>query len=232
METTKYINTYFRINCGYEMNRGMGEKEYDFLKSEINNIFIPLGFRIKEDCITNASDSAYRNKESLYLHPMNFSGYILEQSINEIEAAIKASGLNLRGIDTYDVLFDEDAEFLLKALHDAKKAIREEIFEAYKTTRKTTFVMKGHSTVHVSIKLLDRQLNNKVYREFYSTLVNEMVKQRLLIKAPNHPGYYRALNKTELKAWERINGPAFSEMKYPEPDENEENLFTLFDISY
>ena len=163
---------------------------------------------------------------------MNFSGYILEQSINDIEAAIKTSGLNLTCIDTYDVLYDEDAEFLFKALLNAKKAIREEIFEAYKTTRKTTFVMKGHSTVHVSIKLLDRQLNNKVYREFYSTLVNEMVKQKLLVKAPNHPGYFRALNKTELKAWERINGSAFSEMKFPEPNENEENLFTLFDISY
>ncbi|MFY0521094.1 hypothetical protein ACOMCU_25200 [Lysinibacillus sp. UGB7] len=232
MKTTTYIKTYFRISCGYEMGGGMNEDKYEFFQSEIQKIFVLLGFEIVKSKIAGASDTAYRNKESLYLHPQNFSGFILETSICEIEAAIKASALKLNCVDTYEVLYDADAEFLLRKLQEAKEAIREEIFEKHKTTRKTNFVRIGLSTSQVSVKLLDRKLSNSLYREFISSLVNEMVKQKLIKPASNHPEYYRSLNRTELRAWERVNGPAFNSLPVVEQNEEEENLFTLFDISY
>jgi len=230
MQSKEYIKTYFRINCGYEMRRGMDEQKYELLKYEIKNIFEPLGFKICQGEIYGSSDTAYRNKESLYLHPMNFSGYILEPTINEIEAAIKASGLNLTGIDTYEILYDEDADFLQSQLQAAKNEIREEIFDNYKTTRKAHYVMKGFSTDKVTTKLFDKGLNNKIYGEFISDLRNEMVKQGLLIEAKLHPGYYRSLNKTELKVWERKNGPIFSKVPIIEQTEEKDNLFTMFKI--
>lgn len=231
MQRTKYINTYFRIDCGYPWGSGIDANKYDFLKSEIQNIFLPLGFEIKKNHIAGASDTAYRNKESLYLHPSSFSGYVLEASISEIKEALVASELKLVSIDTYEILYDECASFLLESLQDAKKSIREEIFEKYKTTRKTTFIKKSYTIDSCKIKLLDKELNNKIYREFVSSVINEMVAQKLLIKTHEHPGYYRSLNKTELKSWEKVNGPAFTEAKFPIINDDEENLFTLFDLN-
>lgn len=232
MQTKKYIKTYFRISYGYEMGRGMDEQKYGLFKSEVKNIFEPLGFEICKGNISGSSDTANRNKESLYLHPMNFSGLIIEQSIKEIEMAIKSSGLILTCIDTYEIVYDTGAEFLQSQLQEAKNIIREEIFDKYKTTRRTTYITKGHSTNQVTTKLFDRKLNNKIYQEFISNLINEMVKQGLLIEANLHPGYYRSLNKTELKAWERKNGPVFSEVPICDQIEEDENLFTMFKVDY
>lgn len=228
LNATPYVKTYFRISCGYVWGEGINEEKYEFFKSEVENIFNSLGFDIIPCRSSSGCDSAVRGKESLYLHPMDFSGYILKTTIPSIEKAIQDSRLSLVCVDVFETVYDADEEFILEKLRAAKNEIRKEIFEEHRTNRKSKFVINGAYTNLVTVHLLDNALTNKIYREFITDLKEEMVKEKLLIKAVDYPGYYRSLNKTELKAWERTNGKAFPEKKTDLSSlEEENNLFSL-----
>lgn len=139
-DPNEYIKTYFRIDSGYQWGSGMSQESHKAFVYENRLIFEDLGFKILPGN-RNASDIAYRGHEYLYLHPMNFSGYILKDSISEITEAIsKATRYTLRQVDTYETIRFYNPEEFEDELLDREPEIRMCILNSFKTKRKDLYV--------------------------------------------------------------------------------------------
>lgn len=138
MNATKYLHTYFRIEAGYVWGQGMSKEAGDTFDAEIREILGALGFTPKH--IRDGSGSCtvmQRGKESLYCHPMDLSGYVLEPSIPEIEAAIsKARTFKIRKIDSVHTAFDYSAEQMTARLEELRPALEENALRCFTTARK------------------------------------------------------------------------------------------------
>jgi hypothetical protein len=222
-----YVNTYFRINtlayghkAGYNYSEFSNKENEKNFNQDIINIFTNLGFSIIEPDSFGFCYEVVKGSEKLYCHPQNISGEVLESSIPVIEEALrKAETFKLYNIDQYDKVYDMDKNEVLQVLNrDYKEETIDRIIKACKTTRKTKFV--GITTRNNSpVKTIVEREGNGAYSQFIQNIIGELLEQGLLIQMKTHKGfedYYRSLNKTEMKQWEKKNGKFEIEVKEPE----------------
>lgn len=202
-----YVKTYFRINTpAYNYNGWSGNEGKNNFNEEVTKILSSLGFTINQPKFSGSCYEATRGKENLYCHPQNISGELKEESILEIEAAFSNTKyFNVYNIDKYDNVYDLSKDETLNILKEKhKQSTIETILKVCKTTRKNKFVSVNVNSVPV--KTIDEREGKAAYCQFVKETISELVEQGLLKKMNSEAEYYRTLNKTELKQWEKQNG--------------------------
>lgn len=137
-----YIQTYFRIKGKYAGYNGWAtEEDSKAFKEETTKLFNSHGWEIKEGRSSGACDTAVRGKESLYLHPMHFSGVILQSSIPGIEEMLcEAKEFEFYHTDTYGIYYEmSDSEYLLK-LCERRAEMIEDLLSLYQTKRRNLYI--------------------------------------------------------------------------------------------
>lgn len=201
-----YLDTYFRIETGYVWGEGHTQEKRETFRNEIIPLLSGLGFEMKEPKSSGACYEGFRGKERLYCHPMHLNGEIFEESIPAIEQALEQSKvITFIRTDTYKERYDFDKETVLQLLHGKYTQKTEKlVFQSYETARRTKFISVTFQDE--PIRTVDKQIGTESYQEFMQQVINNLVKQGLLIQMNSESSYYRSLNKTELKKWEKENG--------------------------
>lgn len=141
-----YQKTYFYINSSYKFNSGYPSDEAKrAFREETSALFRALGWEI-EAGDGGGCDTATKGRQSLYLHPMEFSGVILAEEIPVIEAAIKnAKTFQLREIRNFGRYEDMSDEAYAAYLDAHREEMISAILTAYRTKRRDLFVTGDQS---------------------------------------------------------------------------------------
>jgi len=116
MDKPAYINTYFRIESGYDGGRMPEEKAGAFF-AEVRKLFSEHGFSMKER--KGGCPDVYLGKTRLYCHPQSLSGPVLKEHTELIEG-ILAQGTTFQYLrtDAYDEILDLTEEEELAYYHE------------------------------------------------------------------------------------------------------------------
>ena len=137
MDTPIYIDTYFRVESGYDGGRMPEEKAGRFF-DEVKRLFTETGFSIKENKYKDGCPEVYLGKTCLYCHPQSLSGPVLKEHMELIEK-ILAQGTTFRYLrtDTYGEILDLTEEEELAYYHKTHDMTIGGVFlDAFRTKRR------------------------------------------------------------------------------------------------
>ena len=137
MDKPVYIDTYFRIESGYEWGYGMSKEKTEAFFAEIKSLFSQNGFTIEER--KNGCPDVVMDKTRLYCHPQDLSGPVRKELIERIEK-ILAQGTTFQYLrtDTYGEILDLTEEEELAYYHETHDMTIEGVFrDAFRTKRRT-----------------------------------------------------------------------------------------------
>ena len=133
MDTPIYIDTYFRVESGYDGGRMPEEKAGRFF-DEVKRLFTETGFSIKENKYKDGCPEVYLGKTCLYCHPQSLSGPVLKEHMELIEK-ILAQGTTFRYLrtDTYGEILDLTGRlfFVRVPAEEAAQAVAQYHFGGY-----------------------------------------------------------------------------------------------------
>ena len=205
----EYANVFFRINTkGFNALNGsfLSTSNRAAFQEEAYKIFENLGFEVSGNYLFRD------NKEYLYIHPLNISGFIKKNDIEKIAntLALKGKLIFIRWVDVYNDVMDWSDEEYKAVLEDMEDEIRKYIFESCKTSRTSNFVSvtsiyslvshKFHVERLVDWDKCDSWHNDSVIINFTNHILEELTKYNYMELHENEGQlYYRSKNKTELK---------------------------------
>ena len=140
MDTPIYIDTYFRVESGYDGGRMPEEKAGRFF-DEVKRLFTETGFSIKENKYKDGCPEVYLGKTCLYCHPQSLSGPVLKEHMELIEK-ILAQGTTFRYLrtDTYGEILDLTEEEELAYYHKTHDMTIGGVFlDAFRTKRRNLY---------------------------------------------------------------------------------------------
>ena len=144
MDTPIYIDTYFRVESGYDGGRMPEEKAGRFF-DEVKRLFTETGFSIKENKYKDGCPEVYLGKTCLYCHPQSLSGPVLKEHMELIEK-ILAQGTTFRYLrtDTYGEILDLTEEEELAYYHKTHDMTIGGVFlDAFRTKRRNLYKKPG-----------------------------------------------------------------------------------------
>lgn len=196
-DNNTYIKVYFRIKAGYKWGEGMTEESSNIFHEELDNILKSVGFKIVPAKYSSACEEAVRGIESLYCHPMNVSGYVVKESIPEIESALKtAKTFECYHVDTYEEIRNYTAEEFENELYNNQVELENKFLKVFKTKRKNLFVPEN-ALYNVKSNIAynnDRNDLRRIESEFLQRLFNQLVEQGKLLQAKIKTGIgYRSI---------------------------------------
>ena len=165
MDTPIYIDTYFRVESGYDGGRMPEEKAGRFF-DEVKRLFTETGFSIKENKYKDGCPEVYLGKTCLYCHPQSLSGPVLKEHMELIEK-ILAQGTTFRYLrtDTYGEILDLTEEEELAYYHKTHDMTIGGVFlDAFRTKRRNLY--KSREQV---LEILVEKLRVKTLRPFIRT---------------------------------------------------------------
>ena len=165
MDKPIYIDTYFRIESGYDGGRMSEEKAGAFF-AEVKRLFKEQGFGVKEGKYKNDCPEVYLGKTCLYCHPQELSGPVRKEYIGRIEK-ILAQGTTFQYLrtDTYDEILDLTEEEELAYYHEVHDMTIGGVFcEAFRTKRRNLY--KNREQV---LEILVEKIRVKTLREKYGS---------------------------------------------------------------
>lgn len=185
MDTPIYIDTYFRVESGYDGGRMPEEKAGRFF-DEVKRLFTETGFSIKENKYKDGCPEVYLGKTCLYCHPQSLSGPVLKEHMELIEK-ILAQGTTFRYLrtDTYGEILDLTEEEELAYYHKTHDMTIGGVFlDAFRTKRRNLYKSREQVLEILVEKLRVKTLRGKsVYsntspayryiREMYGKMVSE-----------------------------------------------------------
>lgn len=135
-----YINTYFRIESGYDCGRMSEEKAGRFF-DEVKRLFTANGFSVKESKYNNSCPEVYLGKTCLYCHPQSLSGPVLKEHMGLIEEILlRGTTFQYLRTDMYDEIFDMTEEEELAYYHKMHDTAIEDILrDAFRTKRRDLY---------------------------------------------------------------------------------------------
>lgn len=139
MDKPVYIDTYFRIESGYEWGYGMSKEKTEAFFAEIKSLFSQNGFTIEER--KNGCPDVVMDKTRLYCHPQDLSGPVRKELIERIEK-ILAQGTTFQYLrtDTYGEILDLTEEEELAYYHETHDMTIEGVFrDAFRTKRRNLY---------------------------------------------------------------------------------------------
>ena len=209
-----FKETYFYIESGYIWGKGYSKNESNIFNAEIKRIFenVLTGWTLKEKTINNACDE-YLYKDglsSLYCHPMTISGIIDIELKNQVETALKNSKViefrYSKEFKQYENISMEEVE---NRIRNRKNEIVKDLFNIFQTNRRNQYYFIGNCD-RLNSKYHINSINQK-WDNHESKIIREVLKYAVEIgvivtaKDDRDIEMYRALNKTEFKAWMRKN---------------------------
>lgn len=185
MDKPIYMDTYFRIESGYEWGRGMPEEKTEAFFSEIRSLFSQNGFTIEERKYGGCPDVVL-DKTRLYCHPQELSGPVRKELIGRIEKILtQGTTFQYLRTDTYGEILDLTEEEELAYYHETHDMTIGGVFlDAFRTKRRNLYKSREQVLEILVEKLRVKTLRGKsVYsntspayryiRETYGKMVSE-----------------------------------------------------------
>lgn len=150
-----YQNVHFRLNSGDR--RGIAPEDHFF--PEITVILEQHGFTVKPGDRSGRCPQGFKGgAEHLYAHPVDLSGYLLEETIAPLEASLAAAQhFRYLALDRYDSAYNYTPEELDRALDACREDIAHTILARFRTRKPTQFYSR------------DRLLNVRSGLEYFRT---------------------------------------------------------------
>ena len=185
MDKPIYIDTYFRIESGYEWGRGMSKEKTGAFFAEIRRLFSQNGFTI-EECKHGGCPDVVLDKTRLYCHPQELSGPVRKDLIEHIEKILtQGTTFQYLRTDTYGEILDLTEEEELAYYHETHDMTIGGVFlDAFRTKRRNLYKSREQVLEILVEKLRVKTLRGKsVYsntspayryiRETYGKMVSE-----------------------------------------------------------
>ena len=136
-----YQKVYFYIDSTYEWGKGFPNRTAKIaFHEEAKRIFRCAGWEIIPGSSSAESDTAVKGKQSLYLHPMEFTGVILAEEITAVRNALRsARNFRLRNIGQFEMYQDMSDKEYAAYLESRREEIIKDILLHYKTKRRDLF---------------------------------------------------------------------------------------------
>lgn len=188
-----YRQVYFRINSGYEAYGGWADDQAaEQFREETRSLFGEAGWALQPGG-NGICDTVTKGKQELYLHPMNFSGVIQEESIPELEAFMRgAHSFQCYAIDRYEEYLDMSDDEYLDLLESKREEIVSSLLDMCKTKRRNLFKtgpVAGSVAYHFSMhRLCDKQNINGLGNRFVSEVMEQLVAEGRLVTAHTRQG--------------------------------------------
>ena len=200
----EYVEAHFRISCDYNGIQGWtSEESMHAFKQEAASMFEDAGWSIEKGRSSGISDAVHREKESLYLHPQDFSGVIRKDSIPELIMLLRGGkSFVYEGVDLYDDFFIiSDCEYL-SMLKARGKDIEEEILLLCTTRRRNLFVPSSSVFEKLEKKFRLHRVGEKygdpILTEYILELIQRLVMESKLVQANIRSGIgLRTAKKSE-----------------------------------
>ena len=140
MDKPIYIDTYFRIESGYEWGRGMSKEKTGAFFAEIRSLFSQIGYTI-EECKYGGCPDVVLEKTRLYCHPQELSGPVRKDLIEHIEKILtQGTTFQYLRTDTYGELLDLTEEEELASYHEVHdRTIEEVLREVFRTRARNLY---------------------------------------------------------------------------------------------
>lgn len=151
----KYFDVHFRIRSAYQGYSGFANDEQSIaFYKEVRDFFTSNGWRPISEKNSGKAFSVKKDKQELYLHPMDFSGVISEESIDHLYRLLSADThqtFRCEHVDVYEEYMDMTDEEYLSLLHAQESEIEAALLAACRTKRKNLYAV-GNMTGVVSRK--------------------------------------------------------------------------------
>lgn len=206
----EYIQVYFRLNQRvYEWGRGwtgiISDTDY---YNAVEDFFRSIGFEILPGRSSGVCPTAFRGKEHIYLHPMDFSGVVLKTSVEEIAEAMQSVDKSLFScdyVDLYHTIYDMGEHEYIAYLNGQSAKIDNLLLEAAATKRSNLFKDRwdiiNYVAGEVALHRIDKTENHEPCKDtqfFVRSRIVALQKKGYIIVGMEND-HIRAANKTELK---------------------------------
>lgn len=211
---TIFKETYFYIEAGYVWGSGHTKEQSEKFNAEIKRIFETelTGWKLLKPEINGACNE-YQYKDGiskLYCHPMNLSGIIDIELKKQVETALKNSKvIDFRYSKEFAEYENISMEEVENRIRNRKNDIVKDLFNIFQTNRRNQYYFIGNCD-RLNSKYHINSINQK-WDNHESKIIREVLKYAVEIgvivtaKDDRDIEMYRALNKTEFKAWMRKN---------------------------
>ncbi|MFI5294373.1 MAG: hypothetical protein ACHQ0Y_05040 [Thermodesulfovibrionales bacterium] len=196
-----YVKVYYRIEAGYVWGKGIEDELGWAFAFEVIRMLDALGFKSWKKSSSSAWEGCRGWCERLYCHPMDLSGWIQKERIEEIAEVLKtAKTFRLRSYDTYEERQYYSEIELTEALTERKKDIEALLLQAYRTPRKHLFVSYNYD-VSAGIGYMERDRLKAIEGEFIKSLFDGLVSAGLIEQADNSgkPVYRTAIRMPSVR---------------------------------
>ncbi len=183
-DDTPYKHVYFRLNSGYEWGRGMYQDKTENFYSDILALFAAEGWTITQPYRQGSGATVTNGNSSLYIHPQSASGYVTEDLIPAVSAALqRGCAFKHYATDIYETAYNWTARQYRDYLNSKRGDINAALLEAFKTPRRNLYKFDYNALPVVISKFhvqrLDGQnglctgdITEQVIREMLTALVN------------------------------------------------------------
>ncbi|WP_432353275.1 hypothetical protein [Anaerotruncus rubiinfantis] len=184
-----YRKVYYRIKCpAYQFDRGfLSEQGEAAFKEESRSLFQRDGWELLPERSSGASDTFTRGKERLYLHPMSYSGEVLEENISAVERLLaSAKTFSCYATDLYESYLDLSPQSLRESLEAQREEIAADLLEAFRTPQRNQYHYDGKPLRQMikkyGVLLIDeRDLTGKTAGNVVSGIFFDLVKQQKIL---------------------------------------------------
>lgn len=205
----EYADVHLRINARdyqYPFNNFTLDKKEQFY-SEVYGVFKSLGWKIDTSDHIGCME-IQKGKQSLYLHPQDFSGEVLKREVKQIAEALEQHEIfKLDWVDIYKTVYDISDDEYNSYLDTRREDIKKLLFERCQTNRTNQYVNVYNidRSVAETVKLRRVGIRDDINtrgqtHKYIDDVIDEMVADRLLLQIEqNGSAYVRSPNKTEQK---------------------------------
>ena len=194
-----YRNTFFRIRAWDYIVDPAGltawasESAQESFVEESRTLFQEAGWTLHPENDSSVCDTVTKGKQELYLHPMYFSGPVLESEVQPLRELMEAtSTFRCYHVDFYEELLDVSDEEYLTLLESKQPEITDTILKCCKSKRANLY-FTGPIALDIAKctaprRIGDKGTPNKVAVQFVGGLISQMVRQGQLVTADTDHG--------------------------------------------
>jgi hypothetical protein len=205
LEERKYTKVHIAIESGYVWGTdkpGMPPEAYAKFEKEVRELLGQAGFAIKEASRLSSCQTVNKDKEYLYCHPMDLSGYLKEESIPKvIEAIKKAKTFTLREVREVEKVHDYTPEELRADLETKRPRLEQEILKSLTTKNAEKFFYVDLGRLKTDVHYLDCKESQTLESDFLKDILHRLVTQGKIKTSQdryNNITYRTALKKEQL----------------------------------
>lgn len=139
-DNTVYRDMHFYLESGYKWGEGMSASDSERFTAEIISLFEKAGWAVKKPSMSGACPEVTKGWSELYLHPMDASGAVAEDLLDEV-AEILSNGTTFTATGERDCgrLYNWTDDEYLAYLEERREEIEYKILRALQTKRSNLY---------------------------------------------------------------------------------------------